>query len=246
MKLRYLLVNLLVIICFLRTDNTEKNILVATAQASDKGKTNTAKANNTKESLVIGVLFSTPDEIKTSTSQKFKGQYFLPSDQCYSAVRKNTSTENLVLFKSDESARSSGYIRTVFGLKETKMYFDVCSNTWEWFWFGSCEKIIFRNKQEAEALGYFSMARTGPFPVPVAALKEKKDYAMKCEPLFDCFVGLRDNWQPKWCNENSADHAEVLIFPSEQAARDAGYFSSLRYRLGEHGFSITIEADEEW
>ena len=154
------------------------------------------------------------------------GRYLLPSDECYLRYRKLASPE-AKYFTTVKEAEAAGYIRQPFGIAPLKKYCDVCSPLYEYFWLGSCPRVMFRDRAEAEASGFTRVEAFGSHPLAsqVVAIKGGGIYYTPCEAQFPCLVSLAKGSADDKCRGVLRPGRSAILFATEKEARAAGYIA---------------------
>jgi hypothetical protein len=156
----------------------------------------------------------------TTTSGK---RYLLPEDPCYDRIRQFLSTDTVRFFSSAEGAERAGFQRKPIGLVPLGKFADVCSPLYEYASSSACEKVFL---DDAGRAGFVPINRFESHlaDVKVVGVVRSKTYLTPCDGDYECLIEA-EKARSSGCKQLVESTGSVRVFPSESAARAAGYVS---------------------
>jgi hypothetical protein len=159
---------------------------------------------------------------------EFAGIYYLPTDKCYRDLKGILPRTEVRFFKSQEEAQKKGFVRRIFGFPKLKKYVEPCFPLYEQYLTNNCEKVFFTDEAEARNQDYFHIDNVGRrlYEGEVVGVKLSFVYFTPCDPLYQCVIDkIKKGIAASECKFWVHEHATVVLFSSEQAARQAGFMN---------------------
>ncbi|HSE40056.1 MAG TPA: hypothetical protein VLH08_04760 [Acidobacteriota bacterium] len=159
---------------------------------------------------------------------EFAGIYYLPTDKCYRDLKGILPRNEVRFFKSPEEAQKMGFVRWIFGFPKLKKYVEPCFPLYDQYLMSNCEKVLFTEEAEAKNQDYIRIdnVRQRLYEGEVVGVKPSNVYFTPCDPLYQCVIDkIKKGITASECKFWIHEYATVVLFSSEQSARQAGFMN---------------------